>query len=97
MSNNNEIGQSYDVVVVGGGAAGLSGAAALSRSNRSVLVVDAGEPRNTPAARMHNFLPRDGMTRSRFSRSVERRSAATVAMSSAAAFAPPHRTRTDSV
>jgi thioredoxin reductase len=61
MSNNNEIGQSYDVVVVGGGAAGLSGAVALSRSRRSVLVVDAGEPRNTPAAHMHNFLSRDGM------------------------------------
>jgi thioredoxin reductase len=61
MSNNNEIGQSYDVVVVGGGAAGLSGAVALSRSRRSVLVVDAGEPRNTPAAHIHNFLSRDGM------------------------------------
>jgi thioredoxin reductase len=51
---------SYDVVVIGGGAAGLAGAVALARSRRSVLVVDAGEPRNAPAARVHNFLTRDG-------------------------------------
>jgi thioredoxin reductase len=50
----------YDVVVVGGGAAGLSGALALSRARRSVLVVDGGEPRNAPAAEMHNYLGRDG-------------------------------------
>jgi thioredoxin reductase len=52
--------ESYDVVVVGGGAAGLAGAVALARSRRSVLVVDAGEPRNAPAAHVHNFLGRDG-------------------------------------
>jgi len=52
--------QAYDVVVVGGGAAGLSGALLLGRSRRSVLVIDAGEPRNAPAAGVHNFLSRDG-------------------------------------
>jgi thioredoxin reductase/2-polyprenyl-3-methyl-5-hydroxy-6-metoxy-1,4-benzoquinol methylase len=52
--------ESYDVLVVGGGAAGLSGAVALGRSRRSVLVVDAGEPRNSPAGHVHNFLTRDG-------------------------------------
>jgi thioredoxin reductase len=55
--NENE---SYDVVVVGGGAAGLSGAVALARSRRSVLVIDAGDPRNAPAGHVHNFLSRDG-------------------------------------
>jgi thioredoxin reductase len=50
----------YDVVVVGGGAAGLSGAVALARSRRSVLVIDAGDPRNAPASHVHNFLTRDG-------------------------------------
>jgi thioredoxin reductase len=50
----------FDVVVVGGGAAGLSGAVALARSRRSVLVIDAGDPRNAPARQVHNFLTRDG-------------------------------------
>ncbi|MBN6051626.1 FAD-dependent oxidoreductase [Nonomuraea sp. RK-328] len=50
----------YDVVVVGGGPAGLSGALALARARRSVLVVDSGEPRNAPAEHMHNYLGRDG-------------------------------------
>ncbi len=49
-----------DVVIIGGGAAGLSGALALSRVRRSVIVIDAGEPRNAPAAHMHNVLTRDG-------------------------------------
>jgi thioredoxin reductase len=52
----------YDVVVIGGGAAGLSGALALGRSRRSVLVVDAGEPRNAPAEHAHNYLGREGIS-----------------------------------
>jgi thioredoxin reductase len=51
----------YDVVVVGGGAAGLSAALVLGRARRRVAVVDAGAPRNAPAAHMHGFLSRDGM------------------------------------
>ncbi|WIG17572.1 NAD(P)/FAD-dependent oxidoreductase [Kocuria rosea] len=51
----------YDVVVVGGGAAGLSAAVALARSLRSVVVVDAGEPRNAPAGGAHNLLGREGI------------------------------------
>ncbi len=52
---------SYDVVIVGGGAAGLSAALTLSRARRSVLVIDAGDPRNAPASHVHGFLTRDGM------------------------------------
>ncbi len=50
----------YDVVVIGGGAAGLSAGLTLSRARRSVLVVDAGEPRNAPAGHVHNYLGREG-------------------------------------
>jgi thioredoxin reductase len=50
----------YDVVIVGGGAAGLSAALVLARARRRVVVVDAGAPRNAPAAHMHGFLSRDG-------------------------------------
>jgi thioredoxin reductase/SAM-dependent methyltransferase len=52
----------YDVVVVGGGAAGLSGALMLARARRSVVVIDAGAPRNAPAAEVHGFLSRDGVS-----------------------------------
>jgi thioredoxin reductase len=51
----------YDVVAIGGGAAGLSAALVLSRARRKVLVVDAGTPRNAPAAHMHGYLSRDGL------------------------------------
>ncbi|MGK8525326.1 NAD(P)/FAD-dependent oxidoreductase [Nocardia asteroides] len=51
----------YDVVVVGGGAAGLSGALVLARARRRVAVVRGGAPRNAPADHMHGFLSRDGM------------------------------------
>lgn len=57
---------SYDVVVVGGGAAGLSAALVLTRARRSVLVIDAGEPRNAAVTHMHGFLSRDGMPPSDF-------------------------------
>ncbi|MFJ8042495.1 NAD(P)/FAD-dependent oxidoreductase [Kitasatospora sp. NPDC096147] len=50
----------YDVVVVGGGAAGLSGAVTLARARRSVLVVDEGRPRNAPADGVHGYLGREG-------------------------------------
>jgi thioredoxin reductase/SAM-dependent methyltransferase len=54
-----QINDSYDVVVIGGGAAGLAGAVALLRSRRTVLLVDAGDPRNASAGHVHNFLTRD--------------------------------------
>src|SRR4051794_41954050 len=50
-----------DVVVVGGGAAGLSAALILTRARRNVAVVDAGHPRNAPAAHMHGYLGSDGL------------------------------------
>ncbi|HWT26092.1 MAG TPA: NAD(P)/FAD-dependent oxidoreductase [Solirubrobacteraceae bacterium] len=56
-----ETGGRHDVVVVGGGAAGLSGALTLARARRSVLVIDAGEQRNRPASGVHGFLTRDGL------------------------------------
>jgi thioredoxin reductase len=54
--------ETFDVVVVGGGAAGLSAALVLGRARRRIAIVDAGEPRNAPAAHMYGFLSRDGMS-----------------------------------
>ncbi|MEU9052488.1 NAD(P)/FAD-dependent oxidoreductase [Streptomyces sp. NPDC048384] len=58
--------ETYEVIVVGGGAAGLSAALVLGRARRRTLVVDAGEPRNAPAAHMQGYLARDGMSPAEF-------------------------------
>src|SRR3954465_13761981 len=51
----------HDVLIVGGGPAGLSAALVLGRCRRRVLVVDAGRPRNAAARAMHGYLSRDGI------------------------------------
>src|SRR6266702_4499626 len=50
-----------DVVIAGGGPAGLSAALLLGRARRSVLLCDSGQPRNAGVHAMHGFLSRDGM------------------------------------
>ncbi len=50
-----------DVAVIGGSAAGLAAALQLGRQRRSVIVIDAGEPRNAPAAHMHSYLGHEGL------------------------------------
>lgn len=58
--DSDDLQNSYDVVVIGGGAAGLNGALMLARSRRSVVVIDAERPRNAPAAGVHGLLGHDG-------------------------------------
>ena len=50
----------YDVLIVGGGPAGLSAALVLARARRRVLVLDEQRPRNAPAGHVHNYLGREG-------------------------------------
>src|SRR5437588_8215814 len=49
-----------DVVIAGGGPAGLNAALMLGRAGRTVLLADDGQPRNSTSAAVHGFLPRDG-------------------------------------
>jgi thioredoxin reductase len=51
----------YDVIIVGGGLAGLSAALVLGRCRRKVLVCDAGTPRNAASHGLHGYLTRDGI------------------------------------
>jgi thioredoxin reductase len=50
----------FDAIVVGGGPAGLAATLTLGRSRRHVLLLDAGQGRNAPAAAVHNLLAHDG-------------------------------------
>ncbi|MDL9936906.1 NAD(P)/FAD-dependent oxidoreductase [Gordonia sp. ABSL1-1] len=60
-NENTEAVESFDVVVVGGGPAGLSAGTALARSLRSVAVLDDDRPRNGPATGAHNVLGHEGI------------------------------------
>src|SRR5688572_22316242 len=58
----------YDVVIVGGGPAGLSAALALGRGRKRVVLLDAGARRNAAAIHIHNFVTRDGTPPDEFRR-----------------------------
>jgi len=50
----------YDVIVIGGGPAGLQAALTIGRMHRTVLLLDSGEYRNATVEHAHNLLTNDG-------------------------------------
>ncbi|HBB90064.1 MAG TPA: NAD(P)/FAD-dependent oxidoreductase [Blastocatellia bacterium] len=56
----------FDVIIIGAGPAGLSGALVLGRCRRRVLLCDAGRPRNAASHGLHNYLTRDGIDPAEF-------------------------------
>ncbi len=61
MTATDHLPTDADVVVIGGGAAGLAAALQLGRQRRRVVVLDGGAPLNAPAAHMHGYLGLDGL------------------------------------
>jgi thioredoxin reductase len=59
---------SYDVIIIGGGPAGLSASLALGRGRKRVLLCDSGPRRNAAAEQIHNFVTRDGTPPDEFRR-----------------------------
>jgi thioredoxin reductase len=60
MANTSSETTQYDVVVIGGGPAGLQATLTLARVHRRVLMLDSGQYRNDPATHMHNVVTHDG-------------------------------------
>ncbi len=66
----------WEVIIVGGGPAGLSAALILGRCRRDVLLCDSGKPRNGKARWLHGFLTRDGISPAEFRRHAHEQLAA---------------------
>ncbi|MDB6080244.1 MAG: hypothetical protein JWO82_3991, partial [Akkermansiaceae bacterium] len=64
MNVENEV----ELIVVGGGPAGLSAALVAGRARRRVALVDGGVPRNARAPAIHTFVSRDGLLPQEFRR-----------------------------
>lgn len=56
----------WDVLIIGGGPAGLSAALYLGRCRRNVLVVDDAKPRHMVSEAVHNFITQDGTSPDEF-------------------------------
>jgi len=60
--------QAIDVIIVGGGPAGMNAALVLGRARKRVIVIDEGRPRNRVTRETHGFLTRDGVSPGEFRR-----------------------------
>jgi thioredoxin reductase len=61
-----------DVIIVGGGPAGLSAALVLGRCRRQVLLCDDDQPRNRASRAIHGLLGREGLSPSAFLKEARR-------------------------
>ena len=66
MEATADVKEIFDVIIVGGGPAGLSAALILGRCRRRAIVFDSGEPRNATSQALNGYLTRDGIAPSEF-------------------------------
>lgn len=52
----------YDVIIIGGGPAGLSAALYFGRGLKKTLIIDEEKPRNIVTHETHSYLTQDGVT-----------------------------------
>ncbi|WP_243060494.1 NAD(P)/FAD-dependent oxidoreductase [Nocardioides sp. SR21] len=92
MANTTSDITQYDVVVIGGGPAGLQATLTLARVHRRVLMLDSGHYRNDPARHMHNVVTHDGTPPAEFRAAAQKDIAAydtaTVRAATATAVVP---------
>ncbi|MEP9818512.1 NAD(P)/FAD-dependent oxidoreductase [Staphylococcus xylosus] len=61
----------YDVIIIGGGPAGLNAALNFGRGMKQTLVIDEDKPRNSVTQLSHSFLTQDGVTPTEFKRKAK--------------------------
>lgn len=62
----------YDVIIIGGGSAGLSAALNFGRGLKQTLIIDAAEPRNKVTEESHGYLTQDGISPEEFRKKAQR-------------------------
>jgi len=73
MSNTNQL---LDVLIIGGGPAGLNAALVLGRARKNVIVIDDETPRNWVTKETHGFVTRDGASPREFRKAAKEQIAA---------------------
>lgn len=73
MSNMDQL---LDVLIIGGGPAGLNAALVLGRARKNVVVIDDETPRNWVTRETHGFVTRDGASPREFRKAAKEQIAA---------------------
>lgn len=62
----------YDVIIIGGGPAGMSAALNFGRGLKRTLIIDAEQPRNRVTEESHGYLTQDGTSPDEFRKHAQK-------------------------